>query len=358
LAAAVVALMARSLLRPPRMGDGKAMWLLKRLSPGDLGLQFEDLSFDVRDEHTGRPLRVRGWWIPLGGEARRRTSDRTVVLLHGYADAKVGAIAWAPVWHDLSFNILAIDLRAHGESGGVESTGGYFERHDVEQVIGQLRAERAGEAAHVVLFGVSLGAGVAAAVAALPGEARNAGPGASGAELPDAAAAASGHPSPLVSAVVMESPFADFGAAAAAHMDALGLPGGPFPRAALWLAERMSGARFDEVRPVDLIRTARCPVLIIAPAADVFRTAAETAAMEAALAARPASSGVGRVWCVDGADHLMAAHAEPAEYRRVLQSFLAEALGGSHDAAGTSSPISASLSPADSPQTANLARNA
>src|SRR5512138_2516666 len=38
LAAAVITLMAWSLLRPPRMTDGKAAWVLKRLSPGDLGL--------------------------------------------------------------------------------------------------------------------------------------------------------------------------------------------------------------------------------------------------------------------------------------------------------------------------------
>ena len=42
----------------------------------------------------------------------RAESDRCVVLLHGYADAKVGAIAWAPMWHELGYHALAIDLRA------------------------------------------------------------------------------------------------------------------------------------------------------------------------------------------------------------------------------------------------------
>ena len=345
LGAAVVALMARSLLRPPRMSDGKAAWILKRLSPGDLGLPFEDVSFDVRDERTGRALRIAGWWVPAdGGDPHRRASDRCVVLLHGYADAKVGAIAWAPLWHGMGFNILAIDLRAHGDSGGDESAGGYFERHDVEQVIGQLRAERPREAAQVVLFGISLGAGVAAGVAVLTEEPRN--------KPREDRHNGSPDPAPTVSALVMESPFADFAAAAAAHMDALGLPGGPFPRAALWLAERWVGARFDDVRPLDLLAKVRCPVLIIAPTNDPFRSDADTAAMEAALAARPAGAGVGRVWRVEGADHLTAAHADPAEYRRVLESFLKQALGGSQPAAAAPPPAQAS------PETAKLARNA
>ena len=308
--AAVVWLMARSLLRPPRMTDGKAAWVLKRLSPGDLGLRYEELAFEVRDERSGRPLRVKAWWIPANAGA---APDRCVVMLHGYADAKVGVIAWAGPWHEMGFNILALDLRAHGQSGGDESTAGFFERHDVEQVINQLRAERPGQTRQVVLFGVSLGAAVAAAVAAT-------GDGGS------------------VDAVVMDSCFADFRTAATAHMEALGLPGGPFPRAALWLAERTSGARFDEVRPVDLLGKIRCPVLVIAPTPDLFCTDAQAAAMEQALRGRAAHAGPGRVWRVDGVGHLRAGHADPARYRREIEMFLWEALAGSHAVSAVSAP--------------------
>src|SRR4051812_12527129 len=59
-----VAVAAWSLLHPPRMTDGKALYLLRRLSPADVGLAFEDVTFTVRDRPTGRPLRIAGWWMP------------------------------------------------------------------------------------------------------------------------------------------------------------------------------------------------------------------------------------------------------------------------------------------------------
>src|SRR5205814_8004998 len=156
----VIFIMARMLLGPERMNDPRAAFVLKRLSPADLGMRFEPLKFRVRDEHTGGPLELAAWWIPCPDPS---ANGRCVILIHGYADAKVGAIAWAPVWHALGYHILALDLRAHGESGGDQCTAGYFERHDVNQVLDQVRAERPEETRTIVLFGISMGAAVATA---------------------------------------------------------------------------------------------------------------------------------------------------------------------------------------------------
>ena len=301
-AAAVVWLMARAMLRPPRMTDGKAAWVLQRLSPGDLDLRYEDLAFDVRDVRTGRPLRMTAWWIP-----HPAARGKCVVLLHGYADAKVGAIAWAPTWHALGFDILALDLRAHGYSGGDETTAGYYERHDVEQVINQLRASRPEATRQVVLFGASMGATVAAAVAARGGEAGDGG-------------------GTGVAALVLESPYGDFRTSAEAHMDALGAPGPLFQRAALRLAERMSGANFDEIRMPALLRRVRCPVMVIAPVDDPFSRREEVEAMGAALQCNEAAAGVSAFWKVEDAHHLTAVTRDPEQYRQRLAAFLAGAL--------------------------------
>jgi pimeloyl-ACP methyl ester carboxylesterase len=324
LCAAAVLLSARSLLRPPRMTDGKAVYLLRRLSPEDIGLRYEQTSFTVRDEKTGEALKLAAWWIPATDDARG--GGRCVVLLHGYADAKVGAIAWAPVWHALGFHILALDLRAHGESDGVLSTAGFRERHDVAQVLDQLRPQRPAETRQIILFGVSLGAAVALAVAA---DARGRSQVQSS---PSSNGDAESREAGAVAGVVLESPYADFAHAAAVHMDRLGLPAGPgglLHRWAVRLAERWSGADFALVRPVDLLAHVPVPVMAILPAADPYLPPRDAALFESVLSTRPRACGADACWRAD-AGHLMAVVAEPEEYQRRLREFVSAAL---HDAA-------------------------
>jgi pimeloyl-ACP methyl ester carboxylesterase len=303
--AALTALyMAESILRPPRMSDGKALYLLKRLAPDDLGLPYERVIFTVRDERTGRPLSLAAWWVPCEAEGmspNEPKSDRCAVLVHGYADAKVGAIAWAPLWHELGYNLLVPDLRAHGESGGKFTTAGFFERHDLVQVINQTRAERPAETRQIVLFGASMGAVVAAATAVEMGPNE-------------------------VSAVVLESPMADMRNAISAHIDRLGLPGGLIRSAALWLGQLMSGVRFADIRTVDLLARLSCPVMVISPPRDVYLLPGDAEAIRTAVAARTAAGGADCYWLTDNAEHLTAIVCDPAEYRRRVAVFLAKVI--------------------------------
>lgn len=289
-----IAIMAVSILRPPRMSDGKALWVLRRMSPGDVGLQFETVWFQVRDERSGSKISIAGWWIPCPN-----ADGRCVILLHGYADAKVGAIAWAPLWHELGFNILAIDLRAHGESQGTYSTGGYWERHDVSQVINEIRAQRPGDTQNLVLFGASLGATVAVATAALRDD---------------------------VSAVVLDSPYNDFCDAAMAQMDRLGAPGRPFQVAALWLAGKLGHANFADVRLLDLLPKTPVPVLAILPEKDQLTAGDVRQRIENAIAERASRGSADQTWVVPDCDHLLALACKPDEYREHLERFVLQAV--------------------------------
>lgn len=289
LCAGVVFGMARMLLTPPRMTDGTATWLLQRLSPGDLGLVFEELAFEVRDTATGGKLKIRAWWIPP-----RESTGKCVVAMHGYGDAKVGVIAWAPTFHSLGYGMLAIDLRAHGESTGRYSTAGYFERHDVGDVINQFRAAHPGETQSVILFGVSLGAAVAAAVAV---------------ERDD------------IDAVILESPYADYRSAIAAHADILGQPGGFLQDLGVRLAQRMCGADFAAVSPVDLIPQIRAPLMIVQSGDDPFVPPRDAKRIEAAAAARPADFPT-VYWHVPAAPHVQSLSSDPIAYRNKVWGFL------------------------------------
>ncbi|MGC4030910.1 MAG: hypothetical protein QM754_04070 [Tepidisphaeraceae bacterium] len=136
----LVLFMAKNLLRPRRMTDERAFVRLKRTSPADLGLPFQPIGFTVRDQRDGRQIRLAAWWMPAAAP-----SSKTVVIAHGYGDAKVGGIAWAPTWRDEGWNVLAVDLRAHGESDGQDCTAGYFEREDLARLIDALRREARGD---------------------------------------------------------------------------------------------------------------------------------------------------------------------------------------------------------------------
>ena len=253
-----------------------------------LGLNFEDLHFNIRDEKTGQPLQIAGWWIP-----HPEAHGRCVVLLHGLADAKVSAIGWAPLWHSLGFNILAIDLRAHGESGGTDFSAGYWERHDVDQVLDQLRGERPSESTHLVLFGVGVGAAVAAAAAVLRDD---------------------------LAAVVLDSPPADFATAAMSHMDQLGGPGRLFQSLALFVARHLARCDYSAVRSVDLIKQISCPLMIIAPENGSAVNRLALTNLEQSLRSRE-REGEDVYWQVNSANAL-AIQAEPQEYEQRLRDFL------------------------------------
>jgi pimeloyl-ACP methyl ester carboxylesterase len=289
--AAAVLLMAEGVLRPPRMTDGKAAYILKRLSPGDLGMAFEFLTFAVGADPSSR-IELAAWWMahPAGG-------DRTVVLIHGYADAKVGAIAWAPLWRELGFHILAIDLRAHGQSAGVRCTAGYLERHDLEDVINQFRATRPQQTRTVVLFGVSMGAAVAIATAALRSD---------------------------IGAVVADCPYAHFGSGLAAHAELLGLPLPSLRPLVLRAAQWISDADFDAVAPAALIPTLSCPLLVIQSGNDPFVPPDDQRAIAAAMEAL-GQRGVPAVrWALPQSGHLLALADDPGQYRQQISDFLSK----------------------------------
>jgi hypothetical protein len=292
LCAAAIWLMAWSLAHPPKMSDGRALWVLRRLSPADLDLPFDEIFFQVRDEN-GKSLKIAAWWIP-----HPDAQGRCAILIHGYGDAKVGVIAWAPIWHSLGFNLLVPDLRAHGESGGSVSTAGYFERHDLAQIIDDIRARKPEETRRMVLFGVSLGAAIAAAAAIKSSD---------------------------IAAVVMESPYADFRGAAMAHMSRLGLPGGFIQRRAIQLAQWLTRADYAAVSPERLIPALACPLLIIESGNDPFLAPQDRTALEQAVQGRSPERGRGEIWTVPDVEHLMALSANPAAYRQRLATFLEKA---------------------------------
>lgn len=97
----------------------------------------------------------------LRGEYYRRGADRTVLLFHGYrACAMLNCGVQAAAFARRGWNVLLIDQRAHGRSGGERTLLGLRERRDVIAWTEWAAAQPGVKA--LAVYGVSMGAASAA----------------------------------------------------------------------------------------------------------------------------------------------------------------------------------------------------
>lgn len=109
--------------------------------------------------HDGYVLRAR--WYPAENPCR------TVILAHGWRSSwNVDFSASSPFLHANGCNLLLIDQRCHGDSGGDLISYGIEERYDILSWLDWLEANHPGTP--VYLCGISMGAATVLMTAALP----------------------------------------------------------------------------------------------------------------------------------------------------------------------------------------------
>lgn len=105
-------------------------WRKISATPQDFGLPSRVIEFDSLDG-----IRLKAWWLPGHGTTPRGT----VLLAHGSMQNRSGMLPRAAFLVRAGYNVMDLDLRAHGESRGNYMTPGYFESHDI---LGALRYTR------------------------------------------------------------------------------------------------------------------------------------------------------------------------------------------------------------------------
>lgn len=119
--------------------------------PDDFHLAYENVMFNAADGTV-----IKGWFIPSLNEY----STDTIILCHGRGSNKGNMLQKT---HFLAerYNLLYIDMRACGESGGNTSTIGYMETRDFDAACKFLKDNRDGYAERIAVFGSSVGGSVA-----------------------------------------------------------------------------------------------------------------------------------------------------------------------------------------------------
>ena len=153
-----VAGLVYSLTHPRRKTFAVALGRGDPTDPADLELLAQEVAFSLSDRS-----RTPGWIIQ--GHVSDETAP-TVVIVHGYADSRYGALKRVPVVVPYARRVVVFDLPGQGESESRRGYGGLREPTDVLTVLDQLPPE---DAQRIVLLGSSMGAGIAIAAAAEAG---------------------------------------------------------------------------------------------------------------------------------------------------------------------------------------------
>ncbi len=328
-AVAVVALVARALpgvfgpqrrageeeLGPYLGGGGDKR--VREMSPGLFEQEREKIEWNRAEEadRTWRWLQA----LPCGVERVETTSDdgtrlvgraiacrpdsgRWLVFAHGYADNWRAGLTYARRYAEMGFNLLLVDLRAHGESDGAWVGAGWLDRRDVVAWCRWV-VSRAGEGARVTLAGISMGA---ASVLMACGEE----------DLPA-----------QVRACVADSAYDDFWNTAVGVVSSGSLGTPPMPAHPVIdlarLSLKLSRGGYDVVsaRPVDAIAHSAAPVLLVQGEDDKVVPAYMTDALAAAAGGAAAGEGH-EVVKIPSAGHCCAVFADPECYWEAVGAFL------------------------------------
>ncbi len=120
-------------------------------TPFDVGLAYEEVKLSADS------IELHGWYLPNPG------SERTLLFFHGNAGNISHRLDSLQIFHRLGLNVLIIDYRGYGRSGGTPSEEGLYQ--DGKAAWRYLTERRGDKAENIVIFGRSLGAAVAARMA-------------------------------------------------------------------------------------------------------------------------------------------------------------------------------------------------
>lgn len=270
----MVNIVGPSLILKPRRRNSRNKG---KTSPSELGLEYEDVQIKAFDGEI-----LKGWLVRSNAEP-----VGNVIYIHGTYTDKTFGLERAKFLSEAGYNVLLVDLRFHGESGGRYCTYGYLEKFDISEWISFITKRFPG--LPVALFGVSLGGAIAIQTAGIDSR---------------------------VCAIIAEGSFSNFFDLIYEYQKMKwGFASKFLTRKVIKKAEKVGGFKVEDVSPIEYVGKISCPIFYIHGKNDqtVKPWHSET------LYRR---SLKGELLLVDGAGHLNSWEILGDKYREKIVEFL------------------------------------
>ena len=124
---------------------------MEKLAP--IANWLEEQSLEEIDIEARDGINLHGYYLAADNNSGRKLA----ILHHGFTSTAQDNMVHAKFFHDEGYDVLLLDLRAHGKSGGKYVGFGILDRYDTLEWI-RYCVKRFGEDVKIVLFGVSMGA--------------------------------------------------------------------------------------------------------------------------------------------------------------------------------------------------------
>lgn len=175
-----------------------------------------------------------------------KQSSKTAIMVHGYTDNSIRMLMIGHIYHhNLDYNLLLPDLRAHGKSGGEYIQMGWKDRLDVIRWI-DVAKEMYGDTTQMIIHGISMGAATTMIT--------------SGENLPD-----------NVKCFVEDCGYTSVWDEFSHKLNSdFGLPAFPLMYTTSWYCEMKEGWDFKEASPLQQVKKCNKPMFFIHGDADVY----------------------------------------------------------------------------------------
>ncbi|MGH7321529.1 MAG: alpha/beta hydrolase [Candidatus Rokuibacteriota bacterium] len=262
-------------------------------TPRQWGLPYTDVTV------TADGLRLAAWHVPA-----TREDQPVVVVTHGFNANRENFLPAVHLVHQLGYEAVIVDFRAHGDSEGHTSTFGFREASDIKAAYDWIVMHRPGRPVYAVAY--SMGGAAVVHVAARHG---------------------------IFDKIVLDSTFSSL--EHVAHATLLGYFGplaGPMWRVGRFWGWVWSGVDVGDHEPGRHIRAlASQPLLLIHGTGDRFIPHTETLRLHAL------AGGRAELWLVEGAGHVQTL--DHPEYRERLARFFGAPAASANRAAGPASLV-------------------